>query len=287
MKFPFQLISSNEVDAVGFGTNAIDYLIRVPEYPSFNSKIELSEYTVEPGGEIASSMVGLTRLGLETAYAGRFGDDRPGKIGLKSLITEGVDIVDAEVVKNARTQVAFVVIDERSGERTILWQRDEKLSYSSEDAPVDIAVRGRILHMTPHDTAACIRMAAAAKDAGIIVSLDVDNVFDGIDQLLPLTDVCIASADFPKRLAGISDNKKALVELAARFGCPVVGMTLGEAGSLFFCQDVFIETPAFPVPGGCIDTTGAGDAFRTGFLYGMLTGRSVEKVRSRQTPLPL
>jgi sulfofructose kinase len=276
MKFPFQLIGTREFDAVGFGTNAIDYLIRVPEYPSFNSKMELSQYTIAAGGEIASSMVGLSRLGLKTAYAGRFGDDHPAEIGAKSLIAEGVDIVHAEVIENARTQVAFIVIDERNGERTILWQRDGRLSYTADEAPIAAVTRGRVLHMTPHDTSACIRMASAAKKAGVIVSLDVDNAFEGIQELLPLTNVCIASSEFPQKLNGISDNKKALVEIAARYGCPVVGMTLGEAGSLFFCQDVFIETPAFPVPGGCIDTTGAGDAFRTGFLYGMLTGCSVE-----------
>jgi sugar/nucleoside kinase (ribokinase family) len=48
-------------------------------------------------------------------------------------------------------------------------------------------------------------------------------------------------------------------------------------GSLVLCEDIFVQSPAFEVPGGCVDTTGAGDAFRAGFLYGVLTGASVEE----------
>jgi len=276
MEFPFTLPAANDFDVVGFGTNAIDYLMRVPAYPVFNSKVEMTDYVVAAGGEIASNMVGLTRLGLNCAYAGRFGGDQAGELGLRSLIDEGVNVTYAETVEGARTQVAFVVIDERNGERTILWQRDKGTAYSFDDAPLEAATRGRILHMTPHDASACIRMARAAKENGVIVSIDVDNVFDGIDELLLLVDVCIASAEFPEKLMGVADKKEALHGIASRYGCAVTGLTLGAAGSIIYCKDTFIETPAFEVPGGCVDTTGAGDAFRTGFLCGMLSGNSIE-----------
>lgn len=275
MRFPFQLLTTNDFDVVGFGTNAVDYLIRVPEYPRFNSKVELTEYSQAAGGEIASSMVGLARLGSKTAYIGRFGGDHAGDIGVRSLIDEGVDMTYAENVADARTQVAFILIDEQTGERTVIWQRDKRLAYSADDVPLAAVRRGRLLHMTPHDTAACVRMATAAKEYGVVVSLDVDNVFDGIEELLPLVDVCISSADFPEKLLGIRDHEMALGEIASRFGCGVVGLTLGRAGSIFLLDGHIIETPGFDVPGGCVDTTGAGDAFRTGFLFGVITGEGV------------
>ena len=68
-----------------------------------------------------------------------------------------------------------------------------------------------------------------------------------------------------------------MAKLHQRFGAPLVGTTLGELGSLLLCGGEFIETDGFPVPGGCKDTTGAGDSFRVGLLYGLLTGESVEK----------
>ena len=116
MQFPFSIRPDAEFDAVGFGTNAVDFLIRVPEYPAFASKIELTDYIQAAGGEVATTMSGLQRLGMRTAYAGRFGDDAAGTFGIKTLRDEGVDLRFVEVIESASTQIAFIVIDTRSGE---------------------------------------------------------------------------------------------------------------------------------------------------------------------------
>ncbi len=277
MQFPFQLARNKKFDVVGFGTNAVDFLIQVPEYPKFDSKIELTEYTRSAGGEVATTVVGLQRLGIKTAYVGRFGDDDAGNYGLKTLIDEGVNTDFAEQIKGARTQIAFIIIDERNGERTIIWKRDKQLSYNETRLPAEIATLGKVLHFTPHDTKACIKLAKIARENGTIVSIDIDKVFEGIEELLPLVDIFISSAEFAEDLIGITDKKEALQELRSRYGYKVVGMTLGESGSLMLCEDQFIETKGYAVPNGCKDTTGAGDSFRTGFLYGLLNGESVEQ----------
>ena len=277
MQFPFNLRHDAETDVAGFGTNAVDFLIQVPHYPEFNSKVELTQYTQAAGGEIATTMVGLRRLGLTASYIGRFGDDAAGDIGLGSLRDEGVDLRFAERIDGADTQIAFIVIDERSGERTVIWKRDAKLRYSEDEAPLEAIANAKVLHITPHDTRACIRLARAAREQGTIVSMDVDNVVDDIEELLGLVDVIVACADFPSRLLGISDKRTALTEMHSRFGAGVVGVTLGESGSLLLCNGEFIETPGFDVPGGCKDTTGAGDSFRVGLLYGMIVGETVEE----------
>jgi sugar/nucleoside kinase (ribokinase family) len=277
MQFPFKLASNRDLDCIGFGTNAVDYLIEVPEYPAFNSKIELSRYTQAAGGEVATTMVGLQRLGLRTAYIGRFGDDPAGDFGLKSLSVEGVKIDYAEQIRDANTQIAFIVIDARNGERTVMWQRDKKLSYNESEAPAELAKRAAVLHLTPHDAKAATAMARAANESGTIVSIDVDNVFDGIEDLLPLVDILIASAEFPERLLSISDYRIALPEMAARYGCKITGVTLGVAGSLLYCDGQFIQTNSFDVPGGCKDTTGAGDAYRVGIIYGLINGSTIEE----------
>ncbi len=276
MKFPFNLAENKKFDVVGFGTNAVDFLIQVPVYPPFNSKTELSDYIQLAGGEAATTMVGISRLGLKAAYVGRFGADREGDFGLQTLLDEKVDVTFAEKISGAKTQIAFIVIDERSGERTVIWHRDKLLAYNEMDAPVKTAVLGKVLHFTPHDTRACLQMVRRAKAENIIVSVDIDNVFEGIDELLPQIDVLICSAEFPEKIVGIKDKKESLRKIKARYGCAVVGMTLGANGSLVLCENECVETNGFRVPNGCKDTTGAGDAFRAGFLYGLLTGESVE-----------
>lgn len=276
MRFPFIPAENKKFDAVGFGTNAVDFLIQVPEYPRFNSKIELSDYLQLAGGEAATTMAGIARLSLKTAYVGRFGSDAEGEFGLQTLRDEKVDVTFAEKISGAKTQIAFIIIDEQSGERTVIWHRDNLLAYDETDAPIETAALGRVLHLTPHDARACLKMAQQAKAENTIVSVDIDNIFDGIEELLPYIDILISSAEFPEKFVGIRDREKALREIKSRFGCPLVGMTLGENGSLILCADEFIETKGFPVPGGCKDTTGAGDAFRVGFLYGLLKSETVE-----------
>ena len=276
MNFPFELPGKRQFDAVGFGLNAVDHLIVVPEYPAFDTKIRLLEHKQTTGGQAATTMVALQRLGLNTAYAGRFGSDAEGHFGLESLKSEGVNSEFAEMVAGARNQVAFIIVDARNGERTIIWDRDERLSYRADEAPIALAARGRVLHLDAHDPRACARMAHAARAEGTIVTADIDNIYEGLPELLPLIDVLITSREFPHRLTGIADERTSLVELKARYGCGLVGMTKGVAGAVVYFEGQFIESPAFAVPGGCRDTTGSGDAFHGGFLYGLLSGEDVE-----------
>lgn len=276
MHLPFELPKERVFDAVGFGLNAVDHLVVVPQYPAFDTKTRLIEHAQSAGGQTASAMVGLQRLGLRTAYAGRFGSDAEGHFGLATLKTEGVNVEQAEMIEGARTQVAFIIIDARTGERTIIWDRDERLAYAAHEAPTGFAKHGRILHLDAHDPPACVRLAHEARAAGTIISADIDNIYEGLPELLPLIDVLISSSEFPRRLTGIADERASLLELKARYGCPVVGMTRGVRGALIYQDQTFLESEAFPVPGGCRDTTGAGDAFHTGFLFGMLQGEEIE-----------
>ncbi len=276
MNFPFTLAKQRQFDAVGFGLNAVDHLIVVPEYPAFDSKSRLLEHKQAAGGQTATAMVALQRLGLRTAYAGRFGSDAEGQFGFQALESEGVNSEFAEIVEGARNQIAFIIVDARNGERTIIWDRDERLSYTADEAPVALASRGRVLHLDAHDPPAGARMARAAHNDATIVTADIDNIYDGLPELLPLIDLLVTAREFPHRLTGIADEKTSLVELKARYGCAVVGMTLGKRGAILYCDGEFIESPAYEVPGGCRDTTGAGDAFHGGLLYGMLTGQDVE-----------
>jgi len=276
VRIPLQVPKQRDFDAVGFGLNAVDHLIVVPEYPAFDSKVRFTEYEKSAGGETASAMVALKRLGLSTAYAGRFGSDEDGRFGLRAIEYEGVNLDFAEVIEGADNQVAFIVIDSPSGERTIIWDRDERLSYRPDEVPTDLAGRGRILHIDGQDPPARAVMAGAAHDAGAIVTADIDSIYQGLPDLLPLIDVLITSAEFPHRITGISDERASLVEMKARYGCAIVGATLGARGALIYCDGQFIESPAFEVPEGCRDTTGAGDAFHAGFIYGMLNDEDLE-----------
>jgi sugar/nucleoside kinase (ribokinase family) len=276
MHFPLTLPTDRTFDAVGFGLNAVDHLIVVPEYPAFDTKIRLLDHKQSAGGQTASAMVALRRLGLKTAYAGRFGSDPEGLFGFQTLKDDDVNVDFAEIVGGAKNQVAFIIIEARTGERTIVWDRDDKLAYAPADAPAEFGALGKVLHLDGHDPPACARVAQVAREAGTIVSADIDNVYEGLPELLPLIDIMIGSKEFPRRVTGIHDHREALVELKSRYGCALVGMTVGAKGAVVYHEGKFLESPGFEAPGGCRDTTGAGDAFHAGFLYGFLSSEDLE-----------
>jgi sugar/nucleoside kinase (ribokinase family) len=277
MKFPLEIKPDRKFDVVGFGTNAVDYLITVPHFPQFNSKIELDDYTRLAGGEVATTLSGLARLGLKTAYVGSFGDDEAGRFGQESLQEEGVDLTYIKIVRGASTQIAFILIDKTTGERTVIWRRDPALSFKPEEIPEDLAGNSKILHLTPHDIEASIRFATFARENGTLVSIDADRMQDGLEKLLQLVDILVISRELALSLTGKEDETKALELIHETFRPAVSGITLGDTGSVVISDGRIYKTPAMPVPGGCRDTTGAGDAFRTGLLFGILNGEDIER----------
>ena len=276
MRFPLHVPTNRPFDAVGFGLNAVDHLIVVPEYPAFDTKMRLLAHKLSAGGQTATAMVALQRLGMKTAYAGRFGSDSEGAFGLATLKEDGVNVDYAEVVEGASTQLAFIVIDTRNGERTIVWDRDDRLAYHPAEAPEEFGALGRVLHLDAHDPPAGAVVARKARESGTLVSADIDNVYPGVGELLPLIDLLVTSKEFPFRVTGIREMRESLIELKARYGCAIVGMTLAAEGALIYCDGEFIESPAFAAPNGCRDTTGAGDAFHGGFIYGLLNNEDIE-----------
>jgi sulfofructose kinase len=275
MDFGIDIPASKPFDAIALGLNAVDHLIIAPRYPEFNSKIAYLSRTLAPGGQSATAMVTLARLGMRACYIGKVGSDDLGRFQLDSLAAEGVEASGVAIVEGTETQTAFIIIDKASGERTILWNRDKRLTIREEEVDGERVAAGRALHLDGHDVEASIVAARFAKKAGVPVVLDVDQVYPGIENLLPLIDFIISSSNFPGRVTGEASLPDALRKLSEMTGSLFVAATVGEGGALAYFKGRFIHSPAFKIE--CRDTTGAGDAFHGGFIYGLLSGFSVEQ----------
>lgn len=276
MRFNFTLPNDREFDVIGFGLNAVDHLVTVPRYPAFNTKTRLIEHQQLAGGQVSSAMVGAQRLGLSTSYIGKVGDDYEGRLLIGSLLSEGVECVGVMTASGARTQSAVIIIEQFSGERTILWYHDEGTRIAPDEIQPAAITHARVLHLDGYDTQAATQAARWAHEAGMAVTMDLDTAYRGLDELLPLVDFLIMSHGLADELSGMMDERAALKQLHERFGCYLVAMTQGARGALAFVEDQFIASPAFRPP-VCRDTTGAGDAFRAGFIYGLVQGLSVEE----------
>jgi len=258
------------------GLNSIDLLAEVEGHPAANAKVPLVGFSERPGGQAATAAVALARLGLKAAYIGRVGDDAYGARGLESLREEGVDVSGVVTVPGATSQFAVVLVDRLSGTRTVLWHRHAGLHMTPADVPAAAVARVRVLHVDCHETAAVTAAAEAARLAGTRTVIDVEKVRPGIDRLLRAIDIVIAAEAFPSELTGQASPGAALAELQAASGAAVVCVTLGDAGSLARIGGREIRTPAFRVP--VVDSTGAGDVFRAGFIAAWLHGGDATEV---------
>src|SRR5438552_16151733 len=118
MNFDFRLPDNQSYDAVALGLNAVDHVIVVPHFPEFNTKIKFDSHHLTAGGQCATAMVALARLGLQSRYIGKIGDDETGRFQRQSLVSEGVETSGLIVEKGAESQIAFIIVDSRNGERT-------------------------------------------------------------------------------------------------------------------------------------------------------------------------
>ena len=270
MRIPFRIASagSKPFDVAGFGLNSIDLVAVVAEYPASNTKQRLQRFARLPGGQIGTAMATCAKLGWLARYIGAFGDDDLGALARDSLASAGVDISAARTIAGATNQFAVILVDARTGERTVLWNRHPALNMEPADVSKDAVTSGRLLIVDCHQTPASTRAARYAREAGIPTIIDVEKVRPGIADLLQNIDAIIAAEDFPAALTGHEEPGRALEVMARDSGASVVCVTLGAEGSLARCGGREIRTPPFQVD--CVDSTGAGDAFRGAFAAGCL-----------------
>jgi len=259
-----------DFDVVGVGLNATDTLLLLPEYPPYAGKVRFSSEILSPGGQVATAMVACARLGLRTKYIGTIGDDLRGEIQRQSLDGTGVDTSGVIVRAGCPNQTAYILVDQRTGERTVLWHRAECLRLRPEDIRPEDILTARIVHLDGCDTEAAAFAAQVARKAGIPVTVDVDTVYPGFEAVLQNTDYLVASSVWPGRWTTEADGLVALACVQREYGLKVSAMTLGDFGSVALFENQFYYSPAFQVH--CADTTGAGDAYHGAFCYAILQG---------------
>ena len=262
-------------DVVGVGLNATDTLLLVPHFPEYAGKAPFTAEVMSPGGQVASAMVACGRLGLRAKYIGTVGDDERGIVQMSSLIDEGINVDHVQMRPGCANQSAYIVVDQRTGERTVFWRRDESLRIDpGEIAPEQITC-ARLLHIDGHDTSAVEHAARIARAAGMPVTVDVDTIYHGFDRVLKHVDYLIASSEFPVQWTNERDPFRALELIQREYGMQVAAMTLGAYGALAYSEGRFCYSPAFVV--NCVDTTGAGDVFHGAFCYAVLEGWAIEE----------
>ncbi len=268
-----RMTKPSKVDLVGVGLNATDTLIALANYPERGSKVEYNSATRLPGGQVATTVVACQRWGMTTRYVGILGDDAAAALHQEAFSHAGVE-PQITTVSGGTSPQSLILVD-AGGERTVLCRRDPRVALKPEHLNREWIVNARALHVDGYDTEAATVAAGWARAAGIPVVADLDELYPGVEKLLEHVDYLIVSRDIPCRLTGESDLEMSLRQMQRRYGSCLAAATLGDNGVLAWDGSQFYQLSAYAVP--VVDTTGAGDIFHAGFIYGLLQNWPVER----------
>ena len=258
---------------VGIGQSAWDILAKVDMFPQADTKKEVLFWEEQGGGPVATALATLSRLGVPCRFHGVIGDDREGESIRQSLREEGVYVSGLVTRSRASSQTAFIVIEKSAATRTIFWKRPSGEPLSPEELPRDFLKGADFLLLDGLMKDVSLFAARQAKEAGIPVILDAGRMREGILELARLSDFVVGSEEFARELSW-RDDAAQFQQKIKKHGFGITTITLGARGSVTYADDRIIIIPAFPIE--AVDTTGAGDVFHGGYIYGLLRKWSLE-----------
>lgn len=269
---------NSAIEVIGLGYNSYDVLAIVSDLPDFDDVrgAHIDDLVFDGGGPAGTALATLARLGAETGYIGLMGDDREGRWLAELFDADGVDMSRMRVSDQVGTNVCLILVEQGTGGRSILCRR----GVGQRDLTLDAADRqiiqeAKVLHLDGQFMPAAIQAAGWMGETDGKVCFDANHPRPRLDELLPLTNWLVVAEPFPQAYTGLADRDEAASDLLA-IGPEVLAVTLGAEGCHLWSAGESFHSPGFKVQ--AVDTTGAGDAFHGGFIYGMLQGWELQRV---------
>ena len=265
-------------DLVGIGMSMIDLLKVVEEFPEDEGITEVVESRLQGGGPVPTALVTAARLGASTAIIDRIGADWRGDLVVHEYRADGVDTEHLILEPEKTTTHGTVIVRRRDGARHVMFDTGTFTPLATEELPMDVIRKARLLHLNGRHWPACLDAAKAAREAGVQVSFDggANRYHERFLELLPLVDIHLCARDFAEKLTGSTDTATQLGQMVS-YGATVAGITDGARGSWFANRDgIVFHQPAFPVD-PVVDTTGCGDAFHGAFLFAHSRGWEIHE----------
>jgi ribokinase len=256
----------------GLGQCSLDCIGSADCYPPPDTKCEVSGTVIQGGGPVATALTALSRWGLSCCMAGIVGDDGFGRAIRSSLEAEGVAISGIVTRSGSSSQIAFIVSEADGGRRTIFWQRPTGRPLDPEELNIALLRESTVFHTDGLLREAALWGCSEARKAGIPVVVDAGTLREGMLDICRLSDCFVASETFSQALTG---DPLESCRVLAGLGPSFVGITLGEKGYIALVDGRIIKRPAYPAR--AIDTTGCGDVFHAGVIFGIAKKWNAEK----------
>ena len=258
-------------DVVGVGANSVDYVYRLPDFPAPEgpkSKLRIMQHAISPGGQTATTLCTCASMGLEPTYVGAAGNDDNGELIRDELTNRSVD-VSRLAIRDTDNAFAVILLNEKQGERVVLWHRRSELDLEPEEIDPDMISDARLVHVDDVDEGAAILAASLAQTSGIPVTSDIERVSARTKELLSFVTIPIFAEHVLEALTGEKDFERGLRAVKGPHH-DMVCVTLGARGAMLLTGDRLYRVAGIPVD--VVDSTGAGDVFRGAFIAALLRG---------------
>jgi ribokinase len=268
-------------DVIGFGALNVDKLYKVNKIAGPEEEGFIKGFEEACGGSAANTIVGLARLGCKVGFIGKVANDREGKMLLEDFRREGVNTKGIIKTKTGRSGTVMGFVDEK-GERALYVDPGVNDTISFEEIDTGYACQAKFVHLTSFVGEMSFETQKRLVEnlsEDVKVSLDPGELYarKGIKALNPIlkrTFVFMPNSRELTLLTGMEDYVKGAEKLL-ELGVKVVAVKLGGRGCYVTDGRESHHVEAFKVQ--IVDTTGAGDAFCAGFLYGLLNGKSLKE----------
>jgi sugar/nucleoside kinase (ribokinase family) len=242
----------------------------IPEFGQAEKLVQHAELTI--GSSSVITACGAARLGLSVAFIGLTGDDEFGRFMLNAMQERGIDVSSCVVDETTATGMSVILSD--PADRAILTYPGTMPHLRLDQVDESLLQRTKHLHVGSYFLLDALRpdlpgLFSRARAAGVTVSLDTNWDPAGkwsIAPILPHIDLFFPNKSEVRFMSGMEDFEQGLEILAGKI--PILAIKLGAGGGRVRRGEESVFTPALAVK--VVDTTGAGDSFNAGFLYGFL-----------------
>lgn len=266
-------------NVVGFGALNVDKLFKVNRIAEAEEESFVTGFEETCGGSAANTIVGLARLGCKVGFIGKVASDREGRMLLEDFQKEGVDTSGTRITKRGRSGVVMGFVDEK-GERALYIDAGVNDGIKSEEMNMAYVSGAKFLHLTSFVGETSFQTQKKLIERlpkNVNVSFDPGALYaqrgiGELESIIEKTFVMLPNAIELKLLTGLDDYTKGAKAMLKR-GIKIVAVKLGGKGCYVTNGKESSIVEAFKVK--AVDTTGAGDAFNAGFLYGLISGKSL------------
>lgn len=265
-------------DVIGFGALNVDKFYHVNKIAREGEESFILKMSESPGGSAANTIVGLARLGLKTGFVGKVANDHEGQLLLDDFRREGVNTDGIMLAKRGNSGTVSAFID-KNGERALYVHPSVNDSLTFEEINLEYVNQTEFLHLTSFDEEPFkAQKHLIDRLVNVKVSLDPGEIYarKGLASLRSIVKRCyvvMPSENEVKLLTG-KDWKEGAKQLLNE-GAEIVAVKLGQKGCYVTNGNQDHVIP--PYRTSVVDTTGAGDAFCAGFLFGLAKKKDLDE----------